>query len=168
MYNEDLTPAKRAFLAEFDYEMKTTRRVLERLPGDRLSWKPHPKSRSLGRLATHIAELPRWGSRLGAETFEMTTDPAPSLSSPAEILARFDANVEAGRAGIAEKAEEEWGESLTVTRQGNTFFSLPKKIVLRNVLLNHLIHHRGQLSVYLRLNEVPLPPIYGPSADEAM
>jgi len=154
-------------LAEFDHEMKTTRRLLERLPGDRLSWKPHPKSMSLGRLATHIAELPRWGTRLTEEAFEVTTDPAPSLSSPAEILARFDANAASGRAGIAEKAEEEWREPLTVTRQGKTFFTLPKKVLLRNVLLNHLIHHRGQLSVYLRINDVPLPPIYGPSADEA-
>lgn len=153
-------------LLEFDLEMPATRSLLERLPSDRLDWKPHSRSRSLGQLATHIAELPRWGLRIEGSSWAVGSEKAPPMTAVAEFLTRFDENVRAGRASIAAKTDGELRERLTVTREGQTFFQLPKVSVLRRVLLNHLIHHRGQLTVYLRLNEVPLPAVYGPTADE--
>ena len=147
--------------------MPVTRRLLERLPIEKLAWKPHAKSKSVGELATHITELPRWGLRIGQSTWAVGSEKAPPLVSTADFLARFDENVAASRAAIAGKTDEQLKERLTVTRNGAEFFTLPKVSVLRRVLLNHLIHHRGQLSVYLRLHDVPLPAIYGPTADEA-
>ncbi|MGH9364696.1 MAG: DinB family protein, partial [Thermoanaerobaculia bacterium] len=154
------------YLREFDSEMEATRRLLDRLPSDRLDWTPHPKSRSLGQLATHIAELPRWGLRIEGTSWAVGSEKAPALNTAAEFLTRFDENVRAGRASIAAKTDGQLRERLTVTREGKTFFELPKVSILRRVLLNHLIHHRGQLTVYLRLNGVALPAIYGPTADE--
>ena len=154
-------------LREFDAEMPVTRRLLERLPIEKLAWKPHAKSKSLGELATHITELPRWGLRIGQSAFAVGSEKAPPLSSTADFLARFDENVAACRAAMAGMTDEQLKERLTVTRNGAEFFTLSKISVLRRVLLNHMIHHRGQLSVYLRLHDVPLPSIYGPTADEA-
>ncbi|MGH9369638.1 MAG: DinB family protein [Thermoanaerobaculia bacterium] len=156
------------FLKEFDGEMEATRRLLARLPADRLGWKPHAKSRTLGQLATHVAELPRWGLRIEATEWAVGSEKAPPMATPEEFLARFDENVRVSRAAIAGKSPEELAEELTVTREGKTFFKLRKRSILRRVLLNHLIHHRGQLTVYLRQNDVPLPPLYGPTADEPM
>jgi uncharacterized damage-inducible protein DinB len=155
------------FLREFDGEMETTRRLLERIPSDRLEWRPHPKSMSMKKLAGHVAELATWGVRLGEKTFEVGTRPSTDFESVGQLLARFEENVAASRAAIAAKTDEDLRERFTVTRGGTTYFQMSKASVLRRVFLNHLIHHRGQLSVYLRLNDVPLPPIYGPSADEA-
>ncbi len=154
-------------LLDFDHEMPATRRLLERLPSDRLDWKPHPKSRSLGQLATHIAELPRWGLRIEGSTWAVGSEKAPAMTTVAGFLTRFDENVRASRASIATRTNEQLRERLTVTREGQTFFELPKVSILRRVLLN-LIHHRGQLTVYLRLNDIPLPSVYGPTADEAV
>ena len=154
------------YLREFDGEMEATRRLLDRLPSDQLDWKPHPKSRSLGQLATHIVELPRWGLRIQGSSWATGSEKAPAMTKAAEFLVRFEENVRTGRASIAGKSDGELRERLTVTREGKTFFEMPKVSVLRRVLLNHLIHHRGQLTVYLRLNGVPLPSIYGPTADE--
>src|SRR6266542_1070186 len=139
------------FLEEFDTEMAATRKMLERVPAASLDWKPHTKSKSLGELATHVTELPRFGLR---------------IRSDADFLARFDENVREAREAIAAMSEEDLSRDFTVTRGGQVFFTLKKRFLLRRVLLNHLIHHRGQLSVYLRLNDVPLPAIYGPTADE--
>jgi uncharacterized damage-inducible protein DinB len=154
------------FLREFDGEMETTRRVLERVPSDRLEWSPHPKSMTLKRLAGHVAELATWGVRIDEPSFEVGTRKRIEFESVGQLLAQFDEAVAASRASIARKSDEELRERFTVTRGGTTFFQMPKASLLRRVFLNHLIHHRGQLSVYLRLNDVPLPPIYGPSADE--
>jgi uncharacterized damage-inducible protein DinB len=154
------------FLREFDGEMETTRRVLERVPSDRLEWSPHPKSMTLKRLAGHVAELATWGVRIDEPSFEVGTRKRIEFDSVEQLLAQFDEAVAASRASIARKSDEELRERFTVTRGGTTFFQMPKASLLRRVFLNHLIHHRGQLSVYLRLNDVPLPPIYGPSADE--
>ena len=153
-------------LREFDAEMPATRRLLERVPDAKLEWKPHAKSKSMKELAVHIAELPRWGLRIGQSSWAVGSEKAPPLSSAAEVLARFDENAAACRAAIAGKTDEELKERITVTRAGAEFFTLPKITVLRRVLLNHLIHHRGQLTVYLRLHDVPLPSVYGPTADE--
>jgi uncharacterized damage-inducible protein DinB len=154
------------FLREFDGEMETTRRVLERVPSDRLEWSPHPKSMTLKRLAGHVAELATWGVRIDEPSFEVGTRKRIEFDSVGQLLAQFDEAVAASRASIARKSDEELRERFTVTRGGTTFFQMSKASLLRRVFLNHLIHHRGQLSVYLRLNDVPLPPIYGPSADE--
>jgi len=154
------------FLREFDGEMETTRRVLERVPSDRLEWSPHPKSMTLKRLAGHVAELATWGVRIDEPSFEVGTRKRIEFDSVGQLLAQFDEAVAASRASIAKKSDEELRVRFTVTRGGTTFFQMSKASLLRRVFLNHLIHHRGQLSVYLRLNDVPLPPIYGPSADE--
>jgi len=155
-----------AFLREYDVEMDTTRRLLARVPDSRLDWKPHPKSKSLGELATHVTELPRWGERLREGTFVVGSAQAPPMKTAEDFLKRFDRNVSENRSAIAALEDSDLGEEFTVLRQGQVFFKLSKRIMLRRVLLNHLIHHRGQLSVYLRLNDIPLPAVYGPTADE--
>lgn len=154
------------FLREFDVEMETTRRVLERVPFDRLDWRPHPKSMTMGELASHVAELATWGLRIDEPSFEEGTRRRVELESVERLLARFDEDVAASRRAIASKTDEDLRQRLTVTR-GPTSYRMSKASVLRRVFVNHLIHHRGQLSVYLRVNDVPLPSIYGSSADEA-
>lgn len=156
-----------SFLPEYDAEMATTRRLLERVPADKFEWKPHAKSMSLGSLATHVTELPRFGVRFETPQWQMGSDKPPAMKSAAELLARFDENVAASRAAIGRKTDAEMQEDFAVLRpNGEVFLKLQRRSFLRRVLLNHLIHHRGQLSVYLRLNDVPLPSIYGPTADE--
>jgi len=158
-----------SILSEFDAEMASTRRLLERVPADRLDWKPHAKSRSLGELATHVTETARWGLRAGAASFQVGSEKAPPLRGAAEYLARFDENVAGSRAAILRQSDEQMQQEFTVTRpDGQVFFALPRRSALRRLLLNHLIHHRGQLTVYLRMNDVPLPPVYGPTADEGI
>ena len=158
-----------ALLSDFDAEMTATRRLLERVPADRVDWKPHAKSRSLGELATHVAETARWGLRLDAPSFTVGSEKAPSMKTAAEFLARFDENVSGSRAAIARQSDERMRESFVVLRpDGETFFKQPRESLLRRLLLNHIIHHRGQLTVYLRINDVPLPSVYGPTADEPM
>lgn len=156
------------FLKEYDAEMAATRRMLERVPAAKADWKPHPKSKSLGELAVHITELPRWGMRLHEESWTVGSEKAPPMSTASEYLARFDENVREGREAIAAMSDVDVEAEFTVLRQGQVFFKLKKRSLLKRVLLNHLIHHRGQLSVYLRLNDVPLPSVYGPTADEEM
>ena len=155
-----------ALLPEFDGEMATTRRLLERVPADRLDWKPHPKSRSLGELATHVTEIPRFGTRIEKASFQIGSEKAPAMKSAADYIARFDENVAAARAGILRTSDAAMEQEFPVLRpDGEVFFALKRRSLLRRVLLNHLIHHRGQLSVYLRELDVPLPGIYGPTAD---
>ncbi len=156
-------------LPEYDAEMATTRRLLERLPSDRLDWKPHAKSRSLGELATHVTELPRFGMRIEKDRFQIGSEKAPSMKTAAEYVARFDENVAGGRAAIAGTSDTAMDEEFPVVKpDGTVFFALKRRSILRRVLLNHSIHHRGQLSVYLRELDVPLPSVYGPTADEAV
>jgi len=158
-----------SFLPEFDHEMASTRRILERVPADRLAWKPHPKSRSLGELATHVAELSRWGIRFQKESFQIGSEAAPPLKSAEDFVARFDGNVKESREKLAGMSDDRLEGEFTVLKpNGEVFFKVPRRAVLRSVLLNHLIHHRGQLTVYLRENDVPLPSIYGPTADESI
>jgi uncharacterized damage-inducible protein DinB len=157
-----------ALLADFDHEMGTTRRLLDRLPDDRLSWKPHAKSMSLGGLATHLANLPHWGGIiLNDASFDLAAAPPPPAekTSRAEILAAFDATCRDTRAAM-DKSDAEYQAPWTLKRDGQQIFSLPRVAAFRSFVLHHVIHHRGQLSVYLRLNDVPVPAIYGPSADE--
>jgi uncharacterized damage-inducible protein DinB len=156
-----------SFLPEFDAEIAATRRLVERLPADRLAWKPHPKSKSLGELATHLVEQPRWGVRFGGESFMVGSEKAPAMKTSAEFVARLDENAAAARSAIARKTDAEMAEEFRVLKpDGEVFFRLSRRELVRRILLNHMIHHRGQLTVYMRQNEVPLPPIYGPTADE--
>src|SRR6266496_3451644 len=156
------------FLEEFDPEMAATRRMLERVPASKLDWKPHGKSKSLGELATHVTEIPRFGSRIQKDEFAAGSEKAPPMKTAADFLERFDENVRAARETLAAMSDADLEREFTVTRGGQVFFTLKKRSLLRRVLLNHMIHHRGQLSVYLRCNDVPLPTVYGPTADEAM
>ncbi len=159
---------KDALLAEYDHEMGTTRRLLERIPDDRLAWKPHEKSMALGELASHLGNIPNWGGRiLNDSSFDLAG--APSSQAPktsrADILALFDDSTKNTR-GLMDKSDADYMAPWSLKRGGQDMFSMPRIAAFRSFVLNHTIHHRGQLSVYLRLNEIPVPPIYGPTADE--
>jgi uncharacterized damage-inducible protein DinB len=159
---------KDSLLAEFDHEIATTRKLLERIPDDRLTWKPHEKSMTLGGLGTHLSNLPNWAARiLGETSFDLSEAPAhmEPRTSRADILAWFDETTQRARA-LMDRTDAEYLTRWTLTRGGQEVFSMPRMAVFRSFVLSHMIHHRGQLSVYLRLNNVPIPPIYGPSADE--
>ena len=159
---------KDGLLADYDHEMGTTRRLLDRLPDDRLSWKPHEKSMTLGGLATHLANLPYWGDMILNRPMFDLVDAPPNLeakASRAEVLMCFDERVKATR-GWLDKTDAELVAPWTLKRAGQQLFTMPRIAAFRSFVLSHSIHHRGQLSVYLRLNDVPVPAIYGPSADE--
>lgn len=163
------------FLPELDHEMGTTRRVLERVPDGHMEWRPHPKSMTLGRLATHIAELPSFADRiLRHESFNIapqageTTYRPQTLATRQEILDLFDRNVAAARELIAGTDDAAFGQTWSFLRGDQAIFILPRVAVVRSMMFSHVIHHRGQLTVYLRLNDVPLPSVYGPTADEAI
>jgi len=161
-------PIKDALLSEFDHEMATTRRLLERLPDDKLGWKPHDKSMSLGGLATHLTNLPFWGlTILGESSYDLAAGPphATPKNSRSEVLTAFDDAIRRTRA-LMDKTDAEYMGMWSLRRSGQEMFSLPRVTAFRSFVMNHIIHHRGQLSVYLRLNDVPVPPIYGPTADE--
>jgi len=155
-------------LAEFKREVETTRRVLERVPGDRLAWKPHSKSMSLGQLALHIAKTPGGVATFLAETTREAPDfQHPQPQSLAEV---FDALDESEDTVIAALAA--WGEpgllvEWRMTHEGRTLMAMPRLDMARSIMLNHWYHHRGELMVYLRLLDVPLPVVYGPTADES-
>jgi uncharacterized damage-inducible protein DinB len=159
-------------LPEFDQEMGNTRKVLERLPDDKWSWKPHPKSWALGGLATHLANLPNWiGYTVDQDSLDIAPVGQPAYQEPEApnrkaALERFDTNVKAGRAKIAGASDQTLLGNWTLLAGGKSVFTLPKIAVLRSFVMNHIIHHRAQMGVYLRLNDVPVPSIYGPSADE--
>ena len=159
------------YLPEFDREMGTTRRLLERVPFDNPEWTPHAKSMSLVKLATHISEIPNFAVRaMTMKEFDTRAprEPKPPLTSAAELVARFDENVAAARDVLVGKTDPELMVPWRLLANGKEVFTLPRIGVLRTLFLNHIIHHRGQLSVYLRLRDIPLPSIYGPSADEAV
>ncbi len=160
-----------ALLPEFDREMGVTRRLLERVPDGQFAWKPHEKSMTLGRLAEHVAELPHWViATLNRDDLEMTPRPADHRppASRAEVLALFDRNVAEARSALTGKSDGELLAPWTLLQAGKPLFTMPKATVLRWFVMNHLVHHRGQLSVYLRMRDVPIPSMYGPSADEAL
>ncbi|HXT17198.1 MAG TPA: DinB family protein [Gemmatimonadaceae bacterium] len=158
---------------EFDQEMRTTRSLLERVPLDKSDWKPHTKSTAMGALAFHLANLAGFGEMIvkqegrdfGAAAQTSTRANAATERTREELLALFDENVAKSRAALQSLQDKDLGTTWTLSNGGNVIFAMPRAAVIRTLLMNHIIHHRGQLSVYLRLNDVPLPSIYGPTAD---
>ncbi|WZP00577.1 DinB family protein [Isosphaeraceae bacterium EP7] len=159
-------------LPEFDHEMANTRKVLERVPDDKLDWQPHPKSHTIGWNANHLTNIPDWLVHALATT-ELDIAPVggeayvtPQAASRREILESFDRNVAAAREGIGRADEEHMAQPWTLLHAGNTVFTMTRSAVLRQIIINHMIHHRAILCVYLRLNDIPVPGMYGPSGDE--
>lgn len=161
-------PIITAMLDELDHEGRTTTRVLERVPGDKLDWTPHPKSMSLGKLAWHIATLPqRVGVMLREGVFDvMAARPQDPPDQTASIVIAYHAHLTATREYLATLDDAALRETFTLRRGPETVMTIPKIAVIRSILMNHTYHHRGQLTVYLRLLDVPLPIVYGRSADE--
>jgi uncharacterized damage-inducible protein DinB len=170
---EEDMPISAAMLPEFDHEMANTRRTLERVPDSAFDWTPHEKSLSMQALVSHLANLPSWT----AMTIEKDSiDMAPpdgsepprteALTSTAQVVETFDRNVATARAAIAGASDEKFMETWSLLSGGEVMLAMPKVAVLRSFVMNHMIHHRAQLTVYLRMNDVPLPALYGPSADE--
>jgi uncharacterized damage-inducible protein DinB len=159
------------FLPEFDLEMKKTRAILERVPEGKPDFKPHEKSMALGKLAAHTAQLPEFGAMI-AELPELDfakSDRKPLvMESRQQLLDAFDASAAKARAAIAKIPDEEWQKNWKLSFQGRTIADAQRFIMYREMFLNHIVHHRAQLGVYLRLNDVPLPGTYGPSADDTM
>ncbi len=155
-------------LLEFDQEMANTRKLLALVPDDKLDYQPHHKSMSLGRLASHVAELPVWAAHtLKSESLTLDSNFKPFIAgSRAELLETFDKSVAEARAAISAAGDEDYRVTWTMIFNGATIMSQPRGAVIRGVVMNHLIHHRAQLGVYLRLQEVEIPGMYGPSADE--
>src|SRR5262245_55043502 len=155
-----------SLLPEFDLEMSNTRKALERIPDDKISWKPHEKSWEMGGLATHLANLLSWTVyALKRDSLDLAPPSGESFrvepkNSREAILDDFDKNVAAARAAIAEASDEEMLKPWTLLKGGVTLMTLPKIAVLRGFVMNHIIHHRGQFTVYLRLNDIPVPSIY--------
>lgn len=161
-----------ALVPEFDHEAANTRKLLERLPDDKLAWKAHPKSNTIGWVASHLVEIVGWFPGIlekdswdvhpvGGEPYR-----TPVLNNRQEILDLFDRNVAAGRKALAETSDSEFMQSWSLLAGGEPIFTLPRIGVVRTYGLSHLIHHRAMLCVYLRLVDVPVPGMYGPSGDE--
>lgn len=155
-------------LPEFDQEMSSTRKLLECVPDGNFDWKPHAKSMALGRLASHVAEIPSYLTvTINLPALEIPPGHQPfNVASRAELLAAFDKNVAEARSAIAGATDEHLAQPWSLKFGGQTAFTMPRASVLRNMAMNHLIHHRAQLGVYLRLNDVAIPGMYGPSADQ--
>jgi uncharacterized damage-inducible protein DinB len=165
-------PLSHTLLPEFDQEMAHARKSLERVPEDKMAWKPHEKSMTMAQLATHLAEIPGWGTiTMEQESFDMAPPGAPPyqpaiLNSRQAILELFDKNVSSAREILSKTTDDRFMRRWTLLMGGAQIFSMPRIAVVRSMIMNHLIHHRAQLGVYLRMNDIPLPAIYGPSADD--
>ncbi len=161
-----------SLLPEFEMEMAGTRKVLERVPDDKLDWKAHPKSATIGWVACHLAEIPGWvEGTLTQDSWDINPEggepyQSPDLNSRQDILDLFDANCDKARKQFAVTPDEEFAKSWSLLSGGRALITLPKIGVIRTWVLNHTIHHRAHLCVYLRLNDIPVPALYGPSGDE--
>jgi len=158
-----------SILGELQYETKVTRSMLERVPEDKLTWKPHEKSMSLGQLSSHIAEIPGWTVTTIEDEeldFAKSNYKPIEITSRAQLLKMFDDNVVKAVDSLKKATDETLMANWKMRSGEKIFFDMPRTQVLRGFILNHGVHHRGQLSVYLRLNNVSLPPVYGPTADE--
>lgn len=164
---------KDALLPEFDQEMANTRKTLERVPEDKFAWKPHPKSFSMIALATHIATMTGWAAdTITKDSFDISPPGAPPYkeepaASRKQLLEKFDKCAASARAAIAGASDEVFLKPWSLLAAGKTLFTMPRIACIRSFVMNHVIHHRAQLGVYLRLNDIPVPAIYGPSADES-
>lgn len=161
-----------SLLPEFETEMANTRKTLERVPDDKFDFKPHPKSGSMGWLAGHLANLPMWAA-VTVQQDSLDVAPAdgqkfqlPPTRNRKELLEVFDKNVAEARKAISSATDDQLMKPWSLLKTGQPIFTFPKAAVLRSFVLNHMIHHRAQMGVYLRLNDLPVPSIYGPSADE--
>lgn len=165
-----MTLPQNFLLPEFDHEMAVTRGLLDRLPDDAFDWKPHERSFSLGGLATHLAQLPHWGlAILDDDHYDLAQSSgshAALRGTRAEVLETFDAHVAEARTRLVGMVDAELSVPWSLRRGSHVVMSMPRYAAFRRFLLDHMIHHRGQMTVYLRLRNVPLPPLYGPSADE--
>ena len=161
-----------SLLPEFDQEMASTRKTLEQVPDDKLDFKPHEKAFTLGWVAGFLAVLPGWTvTTLNQDSLDLAPgglEPAPPAPprSRQEILERFDMNRATARAALEHATDERWRQPWSLLRDGKTLLTLPRAAVMRGFVMNHLIHHRGQLTVYLRMTGAKVPSIYGPSADD--
>ncbi len=160
-------------LAEFVQEMGGTRKTLERIPESKFAWKPHIRSGNVLWLATHLTDIPSWATwTIKEDSIDMAPGGIPLPQPPqarsvSELLDRFDANVAEARQTLARARDEELGKPWSLMMNGQAMFTMPKGECLRTWVLNHNVHHRAQLGVYLRLNDIPVPALYGPSADES-
>jgi len=164
-------PISQMMLPEFDMEIANTRKVLERVPFDKITYKPHEKSGTMGWLANHVAGLPGWCKEtFTRDELDIAPDgkfvPEPVPATKEELLAKFDKCVAAGRAAMLAAGDDKWMGNWKLLMTGKEIFTMPRAACYRGFVMNHLIHHRAQLTVYLRLNNVPVPGLYGPSADE--
>jgi uncharacterized damage-inducible protein DinB len=161
-------PIAQMLLPEFDQEVKSTRKLLECVPDGKFDFKPHEKSMTLGRLAAHVAEMPNYMiGTLSLESLNFTGEEKPfAPATRQELLDAFDKTAVQARELLAKATDEDLAKIWTLTYKGQQVFSMPRAAVLRSMVLSHLIHHRGQLGVYLRMNNVEFPGMYGPSADE--
>ena len=160
---------RKGLIREIQHEGSQTRRMLEKIPVDNLSWKPHEKSRGIGELAIHIAQIPSWTSRiLAASDFDLLRfkREVPEIKSPGDLIKISDSNIQKATEDLEKASDDELLAMWTFRRGDQVIFTLPRAAAIRNISMNHLIHHRGQLSVYLRLLNIPVPGMYGASADE--
>lgn len=168
---EAIMPISDGLLMEFDQEMKSTRKTLERMPEGKPDWKPHPKSMAMGRLAGHVAELPGFATMIvqtdGMDLAQRPRDRKPLVAeTQTQVVEAFDQKANEARAAIAGVTDEQWMKPWKLSMGEQTFYDGSRIGAVRMMMMNHLIHHRAQLGVYYRMNEVPVPAIYGPSADE--
>ncbi len=160
-------PIVDSLLMEIDQEAQTTRRVLDRIPEDKLAWKPHPKAFSLGQLALHIASAPgNVATAAAQDSFEAPNFTQPEAKSRQEVLDTFSKSLETAKGTLKNMNDAKLTSMWSLTKNGKVLMSVPRVGFIRSIMMNHLYHHRGQLSVYLRMLDVPVPSIYGPSADE--
>lgn len=158
-----------SLLPEFDQETSATRRVLERVPEGAFEWRPHAKSFNMGELATHLSRLPHWGTLiLTRDGYDLETSGprGQALPTVAAVLDQFDTNVREVRSALVEMTDGQLLQPWSLRRGDRVVMSVPKVSAVRGFVIRHMVHHRGQMTVYLRMNDVPLPPLYGPTADE--
>jgi uncharacterized damage-inducible protein DinB len=160
---------RQGIIREMEHEGAQTKRILERIPVDKFNWKPHEKSKEIGLLAIHVAQIPSWASRaLASSEFDMTTmkREVPEIKTADDLVKISEDNIRKAVEDLQNASDEAMMAMWTFRRGDHVIFSLPRAAVIRSMAMNHLIHHRGQLSVYLRLLDIPVPGMYGPSADE--
>jgi uncharacterized damage-inducible protein DinB len=163
----DTMPISDLLVTEYDQEMVNTRKTLERVPGEKWDWKPHPKSGTLGWMASHIATLPNFAvTAVNSSELELEGSPRPKVNGVSELLPAFEEWRQKGRDAVASVTDDQLKEIWTLKWKGQVLFAMPKYNVIRVMCFNHIIHHRAQLTMYLRSLDVPVPALYGPSADE--